>query len=177
MGTLTGVARVAQGENREWSVAVTPAGSGDVTVTLAATADCAAAGAICTGDGRALSAAVPETAPETAPVQQQQRQQQEPAFTVRFEGVPAEHDGTDWIVFKVLFNKRPESDYGYETMRDSTLKVRQGEASFGASHVRRLNRPHNDRWEVTVRPASKADLTVTVGAGRVVQRHGRGVHG
>ena len=54
-GTLTTVSRGTQGENREWNLAITPDGSDDVTVTLAATADCAEDKAICTGNGRPLS--------------------------------------------------------------------------------------------------------------------------
>jgi len=52
---VTGAARVTQGRNDRWTVTVRPRGSGDVTVTLATTADCSAAGAICTPDGRRLS--------------------------------------------------------------------------------------------------------------------------
>ena len=43
-GTLTGVSRVTQGEDRAWNVTVTPAGGGAVTVALAETTDCAATG-------------------------------------------------------------------------------------------------------------------------------------
>ena len=66
-GTLTKVSRATTGENKAWNVKVTPAaGAGDVTVTLAATADCTAPGALCTADGRALSAPVSATVPATA---------------------------------------------------------------------------------------------------------------
>ena len=54
-GTLTTVSRGTQGENREWNLAITPDGSDDVTVRLAATADCAEDKAICTANGRPLS--------------------------------------------------------------------------------------------------------------------------
>ena len=54
-GTLTTVSRGTQGENREWNLAITPDGSDDVTVTLAATAACAEDQAICTANGRPLS--------------------------------------------------------------------------------------------------------------------------
>ena len=159
-GTLTGTSRVRQDANRAWNITVTPNGTDDVTITLAATTDCAAAGAICTDDGRALSTAVVTTVPHTAqPVQPPPPV----AFEVRFEDIVDEHDGTNAIVFKVMFNKRPKSSYSYETMRDSTIKVQQGDQTFGASYVRRLNRPHNDEWEATVTPVSKADLTVSVG--------------
>ena len=59
-GTLTGVARTTAGENREWTLEVTPDGDTAVTVTLAAPADltvsvgpaasCSATGAVCAAD-------------------------------------------------------------------------------------------------------------------------------
>ena len=52
---VTGAKRVAQGQNQRWTIAVRPRSSDTVTVTLAATTDCGATGAICTPDGRPLS--------------------------------------------------------------------------------------------------------------------------
>ena len=153
-GTLTGVARVTQGEDRAWNVTVTPAGGGAVTVALPATTDCAAEGAICAPGGRML-AAVSATVPETA--------QAPPPTPFRVSaGLPAEHDGTSEIVFEVSFNKEPQADYSYKTLRDKTLKIRQGGASL-TPKVRRLNAPNNDRWEVKVMPGSKEDVTVLIG--------------
>ena len=153
-GTLTGVARVTQGENRAWNVTVTPTGGGDVTVALPETTDCAAAGAICAADQRMLaevSATVPETAQAPPPT----------PFRVSAD-LPAEHDGASEITFEVSFNKEPQADYSYKTLRDSTVRVRQGGESL-TPKVRRLNKPHNDRWEVKVTPGSKEDLAVLIG--------------
>ena len=72
-----------------------------------------------------------------------------------------EHDGTGAIAFRVVFTKQP-ADYSYKTLRDYTLRIRQGGERL-TPKVRRLNRPHNDRWEVTVAPGSKEDLTVSIG--------------
>ena len=151
-GTLTGVSRVTQGEDRAWNVTVTPAGGGAVTVALAETTDCAAEGAICTADERML-AAVSATVPETA--------QAPPPTPFRVSaGLPAEHGGASEITFEVSFNKEPQADYSYTTLRGKTLRIRQGGASL-TPKVRRLNAPHNDRWEVKVTPGSKEDLTVS----------------
>ena len=150
-GAVASVERATAGENRAWNVTVTPSGGGAVTVALPATTDCAAADAICAPGGRklaAVSATVPETAPAGTP------------FRVS-AGLPAEHDGTGAIVFEVAFNKQP-ADYSYTTLRDYTLRIRQGGERL-APKVRRLNKPHNDRWEVTVTPGSKEDLTVSIG--------------
>ena len=84
------------------------------------------------------------------------------AFKVKLKDVPAEHDGSTPVVFEVEFTKNPEG-YSYRTMRDSTLVIRQGGQSLNATKARRLNRPHNDRWEVTITPVSKADLAVSIG--------------
>ena len=54
-GRVTGARRVTQGQNQRWTITVRPRSSDDVTVTLPAAEDCAAAGAICTEAGRKLS--------------------------------------------------------------------------------------------------------------------------
>ena len=153
-GTLTGVARATQGENRVWNVSVAPSGGGAVTVALPETTDCTATGAIC-APGQRMLAAVSATVPETA--------QAPPPTPFRVSAdLPAEHDGASEITFEVSFNKEPQADYSYKTLRDYTLRIRQGGASL-TPKVRRLNKPHNDRWEVTVAPGSKEDLTVSIG--------------
>ena len=149
-GTLTGVARATQGENRAWNVTVTPTGGGAVTVALPETTDCAVEGAICAAGQRKL-AAVSATVPGTAPV----------PFLVRLKNVPDGHDGTSEIVFEVAFTKEP-AGYSYTTLRDHTLKILQGGERL-TPKVRRLNAPKNDRWEVKVTPGSKEDLTVSIG--------------
>ena len=153
-GSVTAVRRVTPGENRAWDVTVTPAGGGAVTVALPETTDCAAAGAICAADGRRL-AAVSATVPETAPAGA--------AFRVRLVDVPEEHDGASAIVFEVAFTKEPHAGYSYETMRDRTVRVRQGGERLAVTRAKRLDAPNNDRWQITVTPGSKADLTVLIG--------------
>ena len=53
-GTVTGARRV-NGSSALWELTVEPAGTGAVTVTLAAAAACGEPGAVCTSDGRALA--------------------------------------------------------------------------------------------------------------------------
>ena len=161
-GTVIGARRLdADGAERDraWEIAIAPAANaGDVTVTLPATSDCTAAGAVC-ADGRPLSAAVSVTVPREAAVQP------EPAtpFTVRLDRVPDEHDGSTPIVFRVLFNKEPAAGYSYATMRDATVRARRDGASVAVRAARRLSEGQNDRWEITVAPAGKEDVTVSVG--------------
>ena len=55
-GSVTYVRRLEPGKNVRWEITVTPNSSADVTIALNATTDCSAQGAICTEDGRPLSA-------------------------------------------------------------------------------------------------------------------------
>ena len=156
-GSMTGISRVTQGENREWTVTVTPSGSGDVSITLPATTDCTASNAICTADGRALSAAVAATVPETAPVQVQVT-----PLTVAFEvSPPGEHDGAGEFKFHIAFSEDLDG-YSWKTLQNTSLRIRQGTGEL-VPKVRRLVQGSNRRWEVKVTPSSKEDVTVGIG--------------
>ena len=54
-GEVDGARRLVSGSNIRWEITVSPHSNSDVTVTLPATEDCEAQGAICTEDGRMLS--------------------------------------------------------------------------------------------------------------------------
>ena len=61
-GTLARASRVNKRQDL-WALTVNPSGYGAVAVTLPATADCAAAGAVCTADGRRLETALTHAVP------------------------------------------------------------------------------------------------------------------
>ena len=54
-GSLLRSKRMEPGENLKWEITVRPTSTGDVTIVLSRTTDCAEEGAICLGDGRMLS--------------------------------------------------------------------------------------------------------------------------
>ena len=54
-GSVTGARRLNPPSNVGWEITVQPSGNADVTVSLPATTDCNAQGAICTSDSRMLS--------------------------------------------------------------------------------------------------------------------------
>ena len=54
-GDVTGARRLVSGKNLRWEITVQPSGNADVTVELPVTTDCAAQGAICTGNDEKLS--------------------------------------------------------------------------------------------------------------------------
>ncbi|MXW23394.1 MAG: hypothetical protein F4Z96_01725, partial [Chloroflexi bacterium] len=72
-GRILNASRLTRGSNLGWRITVEPSGSGSVTLTLLATTDCAARGAICTSDGTKLSAALSVVV--AGPGAQQQSQQ------------------------------------------------------------------------------------------------------
>ena len=61
-GTLARASRVKERKDL-WALRIAPSGHEAVTVTLPATADCAAAGAVCTADGRRLETALTHAVP------------------------------------------------------------------------------------------------------------------
>ena len=77
-------------------------------------------------------------------------------LTARFTGVPESHDGTSAFTFELTFSEN--FPIGYATLRDSAFEV-SGGAVTGA---RRLDRPSNLRWEITVEPGTRGTLTIAL---------------
>ena len=151
-GTVTRAERIEAGKNRRWTVTVEPDGADDVTLTLPATADCDAADAICTGDGRPLSAAAEATV----------TREDDGPFEASLEELPEEHDGVGAVVFEVHFSEAPPV-YSYRTLQDETLDIRQGGTGI-TPRVERLETGsgRNRAWRVTVEPGSKEDLSIAI---------------
>ena len=150
-GRVTGAKRVAQGQNQRWTITVRPHSSEDVTVTLAATTDCGASGAICTPDGRPLS-----NSPSATVVGPSSR----PALTAAFHDVPTAHGGTGKpFSFELRFSENP-GRLSYKKLRDKALYATNGKVT-GA---KRVAPGQNQRWTITVRPGSSDAVTVTLPA-------------
>ena len=60
-GSVRGASRLVKGTNRSWTISVRPDSLKNVIITLPATTDCTATGAVCTQAGRALSNATSVT--------------------------------------------------------------------------------------------------------------------
>ena len=81
---------------------------------------------------------------------------EQPALTAQFVGMPATHDGEAAFKFELRFSE--EIEISYVTLRDTAFQITGG-AVRGA---RRLARSSNARWEITVQPASEADVELTL---------------
>ena len=77
-------------------------------------------------------------------------------FTACVHGVPAAHDGNTTFTFELRFSE--EFPISYETLRDHAFTVTEGDVV----NARRLERPGNIRWEITVRPSSDAAVTIVL---------------
>ena len=60
-GSVTGARRLVSGKNLRWEIVVSPDSNGDVTITLPATTDCNAQGAICADGDKKLSSRLERT--------------------------------------------------------------------------------------------------------------------
>ena len=149
-GTVVGARRLdsdSDTPNIRWEISVSPDSSADVTVELPATEDCDEQGAICTADGTVLSSPLKFTV-------------KGPPLTASFESVPTSHNGSDNFKFGIAFSEELETNFSYKTLRDHAFTVEGGRV-VGA---RRLVSGSNIRWEVSVRPDSNGDVTITLPA-------------
>ena len=155
-GSVTDVGRVG-GRSDLWEITVTPDGTGNVGIVLLADRACGTAGALCTGDGRALTTALLVTVPANP--------QQAGALTAVFADMPADHGGAAGFTFTLRFSE--SFPIGYVTMRDDAFTVTNGRVT----RARRLDNPHHDQqgmqpnreWEIAVAPDTGAgDVTITL---------------
>ena len=87
-------------------------------------------------------------------------------LTAHFENVPENHDGAARFTFDLRFSE--EIAISYRTLRDQSLELAGGTVR-GA---RRLARPSNMRWRITVEPDVEGDLTITLPADRACNTAG-----
>ena len=148
-GTVREAGRAEPGQNRRWTIAVRPDSYRDVTVELPATTDCAAAGAVCVEDGRALSNGARATVAGPPPL------------TAEFVDVPARHDGADPFHFELRFSEEfaPQAGLG-EALADSAFQVSNG-AVRAAAH---MEAGQTRRWTISVQPDSYREVTVVLPA-------------
>ena len=158
-GDVTGARRLEAGKNIRWEITVQPSGSGDMTITLPATTDCAADGAICTDGGRMLSESVEFTVsgPEVEDNEEQNEQQVTP-LTASVHNVPSSHEGSSSFTFDLHFTQTPKDGFSYKTLRDHAFTVAGGEVT----NARRLEAGKNLKWEITVDPSTNGDVTVVL---------------
>ena len=83
-------------------------------------------------------------------------------FTAQFvdSTIPEWHDGSSEFTLELRFSEDPDLMLSYTTLQDHAFTVVGGEVI----RARRLEPPGNVRWEITVRPNSRADVTIALPA-------------
>ena len=108
-----------------------------------------------------------ERAEATGTTTNSERQQAVEPLTASFVSMPPAHDGESPFAFELLFSEEV-AGLSYVTVRDALLEVTGGRVT-GA---RRLARPSNRRWEVTVEPSSPDSITIALAPGSVCDESG-----
>ena len=76
----------------------------------------------------------------------------------RFSQLPASHDGSKAIVFRISFSDTFEMDF--RTLRDHALEATNGEVR----RAKRVNKDSNLKWEIRVKPDGTDDVVITLPA-------------
>ena len=178
-GEVVKARRLEAGNNGRWEIIVEPSGSAEVTVSLPATTDCDGQGAICTGDGRKLSAEVEKSI--SGPSSQQSSQENHAAtgapaisgaaqvgemLTADTSGI-ADEDGLDnatfthqWLADETEISGATEPDYTLVSADEGkAIKVRVS-FSDDADNEETLTSAATD--VVTAKPNSPATGAPTV---------------
>ena len=128
--TVTHARRVVKRDNRHWRITVRPDSAEEVTVTLPATTDCEATGALCTEDGRPLSNSLSATV-AVAPL------------TAEFIDVPEQHWGEGFeFEFELLFSEFLVQKLSSATLREDALRA----TNATVTHARRVVKKDNRHW-------------------------------
>ena len=146
-GSVTGVSSVSADL---WDITITPAGNANVQLLLSPTSDCEATGAICTDDGRMLSAGLGASVPF---VSQTSQQQTVAPLTASFSAAPAEHDGSSRFTVRLAFSEEVKA--GIQKVK-AALTVTGGTVK----KARRVAPPSNEQWTITIQPDGHGAVTI-----------------
>ena len=154
-GRISKVSRTTQGQNTGWELTVSPSGTGDVTLSARATADCAAAHAVCDASGRKFDGSLMATIPGPDSA----AQDEPPApITASWSSVPAEHGGAAETFDVHLDFDRSPGKFSYSWLSSSVVTVEGG----AIARAWRRTKGQNDRWGIEVEPAGWGPVTLTV---------------
>ena len=151
------VTRGARVDDRRdlFEMTVAPDGDGAVSITLEEDRECGVSGAICTkGENRRQLTNTPAATVAGPAVESGAA-----GLTARFEGLPAEHRGEGGFRFRVAFSE--DIGISYRSLREDAFAVSGGRVTGG----KRVD-GRRDLFEMTVRPTSVGDVTITLLAGR-----------
>ena len=130
---ITRAQRMEKGSSRSWRLLVEPEGFGDVSLTLPATEDCTAEGAVCTAEGAPLETGLALAVPGPGD-----------RLAARLKGTSS-HTGE---AFRLKLHFSHEPNLGYRDVRDKLFAVTGGRIT----RAKRLAKGSNLGWRLTVEP-------------------------
>ena len=136
---ITRAQRIDKGSKRSWRLLVEPAGFGDVSLTLPATEDCTAEGAVCTAEGERLETGLALAVPGPGD-----------RLAARLKGTSS-HTGEAFRL-KLHFNHEPE--LRPEDVQGTLFAVTGGRIA----QAERLEKGSNLGWRLTVEPEGLGDV-------------------
>ena len=167
-GTISAVsAHTEDGLENAWTFFLTPEGGGDVTFTLTAGAACDSGG-ICTASGTTLTE-VPaaRTLPGPGGDDDNTGEPETTGLTASFSAMPSEHAGPgERFSFELSFGEVPK--LGFRKLRDDAFTITGGAVRI----ARRLERPSNIRWHITVEPSDWGEVAISLPGGRACTSSG-----
>ena len=92
--------------------------------------------------------------------QEPMQSRQKAPLTAEIRNIPSEHDGQSTFTFELRFGEETDPDFSYKTLRDHAFTVTGG----SVVNARRLNKPSNIRWEITVRPDGNGQVAILLPA-------------
>ena len=138
-GTVTSAQKVDD-RNDLWEITARPNSNDDVSISLPPTTSCVADDAVCTVDGRMLSAGVAVSVPRVP-------------LTVRLENVPAGHHGSTAFAVDLVFSE----PIGLTASALKQALTVTGGRMIGPRRVGGLS----DRWEITIHP-NATDVSIAL---------------
>ena len=157
-GNVTDASRV-DGRSDLWEITITPDGTGNVTIVLAANRECTTAGALCTADGRTLTTPLLVSIATLRDDDDTGGPEPGAPLTARFVDMPAEHDGRKGFGFQLVFSE--EVFDGTEQL-DKNKAVRNALNITGGSAKgsRRVNASQFDAYWIRIRPSGNGPVTI-----------------
>ena len=160
-GTVRKASRLAPPSSIGWEIVARPGGDGAVDITLPGNRACDVAGAICTAEGKQLSATISASVsgPDDEETATEEETNSDP-LTAQFERMPPQHDGSADLTFRLRFSE--EIAISYQDFTGSVFQVAGGTVRKAS----RLAPPSSIGWEIVARPGGDGAVDITLPGNR-----------
>ena len=167
--TIERAQRKTQGSNQNWTITVDPLGSDQIAITLPATTDCDATGAICTDDGRKLSHSTSASVLGPVGISIGDVEVEEGAGVVLAFGVALTRAASSQLTVDYATSDGTATAGADYTGTSGTLTIGAGSSS-GTIQVSVIDDEHNEGSEtftVTLSDASSGEITDATATGTI----------